>query len=55
MGNVTYSVYKKESASSKYTGGDVRLTKMVFRQALWFVGAFYVTWVPYLVLQVRCS
>jgi hypothetical protein len=26
---------------------------MVSAQAMWFVGAFYVTWVPYLVLQVK--
>ena len=53
MGDVTYSVYKKERASSRYTGGSNKLSKMVFKQAMFFVGAFYITWVPYLALQVR--
>jgi formate hydrogenlyase subunit 3/multisubunit Na+/H+ antiporter MnhD subunit len=52
MGDVCLSVYKKEKASSRYTGGKTKLSKMVFKQALFFVGAFYITWVPYLTLQV---
>ena len=55
MGDVTYSVYKKERASSRYTGGSNKLSKMVFQQALLFVGAFYITWVPYLTLQFLLS
>jgi hypothetical protein len=53
MVDILLDVYKKENASSRYTGGSNKLSKMVFKQALWFVGAFYVTWVPYLALQVR--
>jgi hypothetical protein len=54
MGIVCQDVYKKEKASSRYAtaGHDMNLTKMVFNQSLWFVGAFYITWVPYLALQV---
>jgi hypothetical protein len=55
MGDVTYSVYKKESASSRYSGGGNKLSKMVFKQAVLFVGAFYFTWVPYLTLQFLLS
>lgn len=55
MGDVTYSVYKKESASSRYSGGGNKLSKMVFKQAVFFVGAFYFTWVPYLTLQFLLS
>ena len=55
MGDLVYSVHQKEKASSQYTGGSKKLSKMVSEQAMWFVGAFYVTWVPYLVLQVRQS
>jgi hypothetical protein len=53
MGDLVYSVHQKEKASSQYTGGSKKLSKMVSEQAMWFVGAFYVTWIPYLVLQVR--
>jgi hypothetical protein len=53
MGDVVHYVHQQEKASSQYTGGSNKLSKMVSGQALWFVGAFYVTWVPYLVLQVR--
>jgi hypothetical protein len=53
MVDVSLNVYKKEKASSRYTGGSNKLSKMVFKQALWFVGAFYITWGPYLALQVR--
>jgi hypothetical protein len=53
MGDVVYYVHQKEKASSQYTGGSNKLSKMVSGQAMWFVGAFYVTWIPYLVLQVR--
>ena len=44
MSDVTYSVYKKEKASSRYTGGSNKLSKMVFKQAMYFVGAYYITW-----------
>lgn len=53
MGAVCLDVYKKEKASAGYTGGRRRLTMKVFKQACWFVSAFYFTWVPYLMLQVR--
>lgn len=52
MGDVTYDVFKKEQASTQYTGGSNKLTKLVFQQVIFFIGAFYVTWVPYLTLQV---
>ena len=52
MGDVVHSVRKQERASSRYTGGSNKLSKMVFIQGLCFVGAFYITWIPYLVLQV---
>ncbi|KAL7488284.1 hypothetical protein ACHAW6_013868 [Cyclotella cf. meneghiniana] len=55
MGDTVSSVYKKESASSRYSGGGNKLSKMVFKQAMWFVAAFYITWVPYLVLQYMWS
>ncbi len=52
MGDVVSCVYKKERASSRYSRGGNTLSKMVFKQAMWFVAAFYITWVPYLALQV---
>jgi hypothetical protein len=55
MVDVSLNVYKKEKASSRYTGGSNKLSKMVFKQALWFVGAFYITWGPYLALQYLWS
>lgn len=33
-----------ERASSRYTGGSNKYSKMVFKQAIFFVGAFYITW-----------
>jgi hypothetical protein len=53
MGDAVYNVYKKEKASSRYSGGSNKISKMVSEQAAWFIGAFYITWIPYLVLQVR--
>jgi hypothetical protein len=55
MVDVIYSVHRQERASSRYTGGSRRLTKMVLHQGMFFLGAFYITWIPYLVLQVRKS
>mmetsp|Transcript_148 Transcript_148/g.181 ORF Transcript_148/g.181 Transcript_148/m.181 type:complete len:948 (-) Transcript_148:263-3106(-) len=55
MGDVTYDVFRKEHASSQYSGGSNKLTKMVFQQVIFFLGAFYVTWVPYLTLQTLVS
>ena len=52
MVDVIYTVYQQEKATSRYTGGSRRMSKMVFHQAIFFVGAFYITWIPYLVLQV---
>jgi hypothetical protein len=53
MGDLVYYVHQMKKASSRYTGGSNKLSKMVSEQAMWFIGAFYITWVPYLVLQVR--
>jgi hypothetical protein len=47
MVDVIYAVRQQENGSSK-------MSEMVVHQAALFVGAFYVTWVPYLILQVRC-
>jgi hypothetical protein len=55
MGKMCYSVYKTDKASSTYTSHGGRMTIMVFRKACWFVGAFYVTWLPYLSLQYAWS
>ena len=52
MGDVLFHIYKQEKASSRYTGGSNKFFKMMLKQALLFVGAFYITWTPYLVLQV---
>lgn len=53
MGAVCIDVRKKEKASSQYSGGDNKITKMVFKQSVYFVGGFYLSWAPYLILQVR--
>jgi hypothetical protein len=53
MVDVIYAVRQQEKATSRYTGGSGKLSKMVVHQATLFVGAFYMTWVPYLILQVR--
>jgi hypothetical protein len=55
MGDIVLTVHKKEKASHRYTGGSNKLSNMVFKQAMYFVGAFYLTWVPYLVLQYMWS
>jgi hypothetical protein len=55
MGALCLSVYKKERTTAQYSGSGYRLSKMVFKQACWFVVAFYVTWVPYLALQYLWS
>lgn len=47
-----FYVYKQEKLSSRYTGGGNKLFKMVFKQAILFLGAFYITWTPYLILAV---
>lgn len=52
MGDVLFHVYKQEKSTSRYTGGQSKLFKLVFKQAFLFVGAFYITWTPYLILQV---
>ncbi|KAL7480216.1 hypothetical protein ACHAW6_005909, partial [Cyclotella cf. meneghiniana] len=53
MGTLCYHVYKNEKRTSRYTHSGSRLSIMVFKQSCWFVIAFYITWVPYLTLQVR--
>ena len=52
MGSLCYRVYQNEKRSARYTGGETRLSAMLFKQSCWFVIAFYITWVPYLTLQV---
>ncbi len=55
MGFVCFDVYKTERASSQYNGRRMGISKMVFKQALCFVAAFYVTFCPYLIMQVTMS
>ncbi|KAL7488813.1 hypothetical protein ACHAW6_014399 [Cyclotella cf. meneghiniana] len=55
MGDVVFSVYKNERSSSRYSQRGNRLSKMVLNQSIWFVAAFYVTWIPYLALQVSAT
>ncbi|KAL7477448.1 hypothetical protein ACHAW6_003255 [Cyclotella cf. meneghiniana] len=52
MGNLSYHVYRNEKRTARYTNSRARLSIMVFKQSCWFVVAFYITWVPYLALQV---
>jgi len=52
MGNLSYHVYKNEKRTSVYTHSGCRLSIKVFKQSFWFVVAFYITWAPYLALQV---
>ncbi|KAL7509093.1 hypothetical protein ACHAXN_007030 [Cyclotella atomus] len=35
--------------------GSSKMSKAVVHQAFLFVGAFYITWVPYLILQCMLS
>jgi hypothetical protein len=53
MVDVIYAVRQQEKATSRYTGGSSKMSKAGVHQATLFVGAFYMTWVPYLILQVR--
>ena len=52
MGSLCCHVYKSEKRTSQYTNRRGRITRKVFKQSCWFVIAFYITWVPYLTLQV---
>jgi len=57
MINICLNVRKTTQASAQYTysRNSVQISKMVFEQACWFTGAFYVTWVPYLAMQYMWS
>jgi hypothetical protein len=55
MGDVVFSVYKNERSSSRYSQRGNRLSKMVLNQSIWFVAAFYITWIPYVALQVSVT
>ena len=55
VGVMTYGIYELEKKTSRYTDGRMKFTMMAFEQSCWFVGAFYVTWVPYLTLQYMLS
>lgn len=50
-----WDVYQKEKVSLKWRGGtgnaQNRLSSRVFWQSIWYLGAFYLTWPPYLALQ----
>ena len=52
MGCLCYHVYRNEKRTTRYTYSAARLSIMVFKQSCWFVIAFYITWVPYIALQV---
>ncbi|KAL7481590.1 hypothetical protein ACHAW6_007268 [Cyclotella cf. meneghiniana] len=53
MGNLCYNVYKVEQRTIQYTNSGARHSLSLFKQSCWFVFAFYITWIPYLALQVR--
>ena len=56
MGYICYFVFQNEKQSQRHScRGDMYITKMVFKQSCLFIGAFYVTWVPYLALQYMWS
>merc|ERR1711933_220414 len=61
MGKLCYFVWKTEKASAAWNintnagrrsnaGGESMSSKM-FWQSLWYLFSFYMTWVPYLILQ----
>ena len=55
MGAVCVGVIKTEKRTRRYSyhaQQTQRLSTMVVKQSFLFVGAFYITWVPYLALQV---
>ncbi|KAL7487845.1 hypothetical protein ACHAW6_013455 [Cyclotella cf. meneghiniana] len=52
MGTLCHHVFKTESQTAQYTYDRSGNSMDVFKQACWFVAAFYITWVPYLTLQV---
>mmetsp|Transcript_12998 Transcript_12998/g.25311 ORF Transcript_12998/g.25311 Transcript_12998/m.25311 type:complete len:832 (+) Transcript_12998:115-2610(+) len=53
MCTIAIDVRKKSHTSARHSlrRKSMALSRMVFKQALWFTGAFYVTWVPYLAMQ----
>jgi hypothetical protein len=53
MGSLCFRFYQTERRTIQYTGGEAKLSKKTSEQACWFVVAFFITWVPYLTLQVR--
>ena len=53
MGTLCHHVYKIGTQSAQYTDIGASLLMKVFKQSCWFVIAFYITWVPYLTLQVN--
>ena len=52
MGALCYYVYKIEHQTTQFTNNGPRHLMVLFKQSCWFVFAFYVTWIPYLALQV---
>ena len=55
MGLLCHHVYKIETQTTQYTSIGASLSMKVFKQSCWFVIAFYITWVPYLTLQVNMT
>lgn len=54
MGDICNHVYKQTKATSRYASRS-NVCSSVFKQACFFTGAFYFTWVPYLALQYMWS
>jgi len=54
---ICLNVRKTTRASAQYASrrNSVHISTMVFEQACWFTGAFYITWVPYLAMQYMWS
>ncbi|KAL7477677.1 hypothetical protein ACHAW6_003477 [Cyclotella cf. meneghiniana] len=52
MGSLFRHVNKTTTQTAQYTSGRSKISMAVLKQSFWFVIAFYITWVPYLALQV---
>jgi hypothetical protein len=57
--NLCWFVFKSERASRRFRrhseGGRASLSQAVFKQSLVYLGAFYLTWPPYLALQIMIA
>jgi hypothetical protein len=59
MAKLSWFVYQEEKASMRFrqhnVGEGESVLMKVFRKSLLYIGAFYITWVPYLILQVMLA